>query len=81
MAWIRTVSDNQADGLLRKLFEAAVQRAGRVFNVTRVMSITPRTLRASIGFYQAVVFGESPLSRGQRELLAAIVSKANGCHY
>ena len=81
MAWIETVSDEQADGLLKKMYEAAVARAGRVFNIVRVMSLNTPTLRASIGFYQAVMFGRSPLSRAQRELLATVVSRANGCHY
>jgi uncharacterized peroxidase-related enzyme len=81
MAWIQTVSDEQADGLLKKIYEAAVARAGRVFNVVRVMSLNPATLRASLGLYQAVMFGRSPLSRAQRELLATVVSRANGCRY
>jgi uncharacterized peroxidase-related enzyme len=81
MPWIRTVSDEQADGLLKKIYEAAVARAGRVFNVVRVMSLNPATLRASLGLYQAVMFGRSPLSRAQRELLATVVSRGNGCHY
>jgi uncharacterized peroxidase-related enzyme len=81
MAWIKTVSDAEAEGPLRKLFEAAVARAGRVFNIVRVMSLNPPTLKASMGFYQTVMFGQSPLSRAQRELLATLVSRINGCHY
>jgi len=81
MPWIRTVSDEQADGLLRKIYEAAVTRAGRVFNTVRVMSLNPATLRASLSLYQTVMFGRSPLSRAQRELLATVVSRVNGCRY
>jgi alkylhydroperoxidase family enzyme len=32
-------------------------------------------------FYAAVMYGVSPLSRGQRELLAVVVSRANHCRY
>ena len=81
MAWIRTVSDEQADGLLKKIYEAAVARAGRVFNTVRVMSLNTATLRASLSLYQTVMFGRSPLSRAQRELLATVVSRVNGCRY
>jgi uncharacterized peroxidase-related enzyme len=81
MAWIKTVADHEATGPLKALFEAASKRAGRVFNIVRVMSPNPQTLRASMGFYQATMFGDSPLSRAQRELLATVVSKANNCHY
>ncbi|HUU98759.1 MAG TPA: carboxymuconolactone decarboxylase family protein [Phycisphaerae bacterium] len=81
MAWIKTVADHEATGPLKALFEAASKRAGRVFNIVRVMSPNPQTLRASMGFYQATMFGDSPLSRAQRELLATVVSKANRCDY
>ncbi len=81
MAWIKTVADDEATGPLKGLFQAAGKRAGRVFNIVRVMSPNPQTLRASMGFYQATMFGDSPLSRAQRELLATVVSKANNCHY
>ena len=81
MPWIKTVSDEQAEGLLAKIYEAAVARAGRVFNAVRVMSLNPATLRSSLGFYQAVMLGRSPLSRAQRELLATVVSRVNGCRY
>lgn len=81
MPWISAVKDENADGILKKLFDAARARAGRVFNIVRVMSLNPSVLRASMGFYQSVAFGESPLSRAQRELLAVAVSRANGCRY
>ena len=81
MAWIKTVSDDESEGLLRQLYDAAIRRAGRVFNIVRAMSPNPPVLEASLGMYRAIMFGPSPLSRGVRELLAVVVSKANGCHY
>ena len=32
-------------------------------------------------FYGAVMFGASPLSRVQREMLAVVTSRANDCFY
>ena len=81
MAWIRTVPPEQATGKLRELYDAAVARAGKVFGIVRLMSPSPRTLEASMGFYRAVMFGPSPLTRRQREMLAVVVSRANACHY
>jgi len=81
MAWIRTVPNEEARGLLKTLYETATKRAGRVFNIVRAMSLNPPILRASMDFYQAVMFSRSPLSRGQRELIATVVSTLNGCHY
>lgn len=80
--WIATVAPEHAEGLLAKLYAAAVERAGRVFNVLRIQSLRPETLRISTLLYREVMFGErSPLSRAQREMLATAVSRANACEY
>lgn len=81
MTWIRTIADDEAEGLLVSLYDAARRRAGRVSGIVRSMSLNPPLLRDSIRFYRTVMFGESPLSRAQRELLATVVSAVNGCHY
>lgn len=81
MAWIKTIADDEARGALKDLFAAAHKRAGRIFNIVRVMSLNPLTLRSSLGFYQATMMGRSTLSRGLRELLATVVSRANNCYY
>ena len=81
MAWIKTISDNDAAGLLAKIYHATEVRAGRVFNIVRGMSLNPAVLQSSLGIYQAIMFRDSPLSRAQRELLAVVVSSSNNCHY
>lgn len=81
MTWIQTVTDQEANGPLAALYDAAHRRAGRVFNIVRAQSLNPPVLRAGIGLYQAAVFGPSELSRVVRELLAVVVSRTNGCHY
>lgn len=81
MAWIRMVEDREATGLLAELFEAARQRAGKVFNILRIQSANPRVLRRSIELYIETMRGRSPVSRAQREMLAVVVSQANDCRY
>jgi alkylhydroperoxidase family enzyme len=81
MAWIRTVSPKEATGRLKKIYDEAIRRAGRVFNIVRVQSRNPPVLETSIELYKAVMFGPSPLSRMQREALATVTSWANGCFY
>lgn len=81
MSWIRTTAPTEARGRLAKLYDEAIRRAGRVFGIVRVMSPNPRALEASMGLYRAVMFGPSPLSRRQRELLAVVTSLSNHCHY
>ena len=81
MAWIRTVPEGAAEGDLAPLYEAAVKRAGKVFGIVRLMSPNPAVLAASMDLYRAIMFGPSPLSRRRREMIATVVSRANGCHY
>ena len=80
--WIETVAPDEAKGLLAKLYEAALDRAGEVYNVIRIQSLRPETLRVSTLLYREIMYGEkSPLSRAQREMIATVVSRANACEY
>jgi alkylhydroperoxidase family enzyme len=81
MAWIRQVPDHEAGGILKAHYDAAIRRAGKVWGIVRLMSPNPAVLEASMNLYRAIMFGESPLSRAQREMLAVVVSRVNGCHY
>lgn len=81
MPWIRTVGEAEATGLLKQEYEKAVKRAGRIYNILKVMSLSPLSLQASMGLYGAAMFGRSLLSRSQREMLATVVSAANHCVY
>lgn len=81
MAWIRIVPIAEATGLLKMLFDEALGRAGRVWNIVHVMSPNPPVMEASMSFYRALMFGPSPLSRAQRELLATVVSAEIRCVY
>lgn len=81
MPHIRQIEVDEATGLLAKEYEAAVDRAGKVFNVVKAMCLNPVVLNRSMAFYKAVMFGPSKLSRAERELLATVVSTANDCHY
>jgi len=81
MPWIRIVPIAEATGLLKRLFDEALSRAGRVWNIVHVMSVNPAAMDASLGLYRALMFAESPLSRAQRELLATVVSGEIRCVY
>lgn len=81
MPWIKVIYAQEARGFLKKQYDAAVERAGRIFNIVSIMSQNPRALKTSMDFYSALMYGRSPLSRGQREMLATVVSRANHCVY
>ncbi len=81
MPWIKTISLEEAKGALKKEYEGALKRAGRIWGIVRIMSLNPRAMKSSMDFYGAIMTGSSPLSRSQREMLAVIVSAANDCVY
>jgi uncharacterized peroxidase-related enzyme len=81
VAHLRLVNEDEASGLLKEEYDAAVARAGKVFNIVKAMSLRPGVLRSSMQLYRDVMFGRSGLSRVERELLAVVVSRANDCHY
>ena len=78
MPWIEQVPLSEATGFLKKQFDAALQRAGRVWHI---MSLNPVAMDASLKFYGAIMMGRSPLTRAQRELLATVTSVELDCRY
>ena len=81
MAWIHQIPIEQATGKLKKEFDAAIERAGRVWNIVRIMSINSEVLVSSMRLYGSIMHKESPLSRFQREMLATVVSVELACPY
>ena len=81
MAHLRLTDVDEATGPLKEEYDAAIGRAGKVFNIVKAMSLRPSVLRRSMELYKAIMLGSSGLSRQERELLATVVSRENDCHY
>lgn len=81
MAWIKIVRPGEAEGALKREYDLAVKRAGKVFQILQIQSLNPAALRASMQVYMATMFQPSPLSRIEREMIATVVSAANHCVY
>ncbi len=81
MARIRTVPVEEATGLLKAEYDAAIRRAGRVFHIIGIQSLHPPVLRAGIRLYQALMLGPGPLGRREREMLATVTARELGCFY
>ena len=70
MAWIKTVKPEEATGLLKRQYEAAVKRVGKVFQIIEIQCLRPKILRASTQLYlEAMYSPDSSLSRIQREMI------------
>jgi len=81
MPWIAQVPLEDATGLLKQQYDEALRRAGRLWHIVQIMSVNPPVLKTSIELYLAIMYGPSPLSRLQRELLATVVSAELDCFY
>ncbi|MCH9684567.1 MAG: carboxymuconolactone decarboxylase family protein [Deltaproteobacteria bacterium] len=82
MPWIEVVSVSAATGLLRRIYDSALDRAGRVFHVVSLQSRQPQVLDASMRLYLRVMQApREPLSRARREMIAVTVSRVNACGY
>ena len=68
-------------GIVKEEYEAGIERAGRVYNIVKLFSIKPESLKAFINQYKVLMFGPSKLSRAQREMIATVVSQINACRY
>ena len=67
MAHLRLTDVDDASGPLKAEYDAAIGRAGKVFNIVKAMSLRPGVLRSSMQLYRDVMFGRSGLSRVERE--------------
>jgi len=83
MAWIETVPDDEwTEGTLGELHNDVVDRTnGRVDNIMSIHSLNPKGLAAHAGLYGSAMSGTKTLRKVERELVALVVSQANGCHY
>ncbi|TDJ61379.1 MAG: alkylhydroperoxidase [Proteobacteria bacterium] len=66
---------------LQKFFAVCREKLGLVPNVLTAYSHDAEQLRTFSRFYNALMFGESGLSKLEKEMIAVVVSSANHCFY
>jgi len=81
MAWIPTIPESDASGELASLYRRVGNSDGTVDNVMQVHSLNPESLRTHFEMYVAAMHRPSPLTRAEREMVAVVVSRLNGCRY
>lgn len=82
MAWIRTISEEDASGRLEVLYASLADAESRaVDNILKIHSLAPAGLEAHLAVYQHVMRGTKALRKADREMIAVVVSQLNGCHY
>jgi len=81
MAFIRVIPEEEAEAQVRDLYEQYRAPWGGVDNILKIHSLLPLTLEPHIDLYRMMMFGRGPLTRREREMLATVVSRENGCSY
>jgi len=81
MPWIEVVSEDEADGKLKEIYEKIERERGKISNIMRVHSLNPIAMEKHMDFYLAIMFSHSGLKREEKELIAVVVSSANECQY
>lgn len=82
MSWIRTIDPANADERLADLYRRVSDPVtGELDNILRIHSLHPEGLEAHFAVYRASMKGTKTLPAVEREMIAVVVSKINGCHY
>ncbi len=81
-AWIKMISDDEADDELLDALKLARTPHGTVDNVMRVHSLRPSTLRGHVVLYRAALHDDAnTLPAWLQETISSYVSILNGCSY
>jgi len=81
MAYIKTIEPDEATGELRDIYEHLIKSRGKLAEVHKIQSLNPKSIMNHMDLYMTIMYGQSPLKRYQREMIAVIVSVANQCIY
>lgn len=81
ISWYPVPNDDELPEDLAKLFAKAKANLGFVPNVFRSMSFKPDHMRAWFSHFKQLHVPSENLSAADREMIAVVVSMANGCLY
>jgi uncharacterized peroxidase-related enzyme len=81
MARIKVIQYEEAEGGLKAVYDDLIEKRGQLSEVLKIQSLHPSSIESHIAFYMDVMFSTSSLSRMQKEMIAVVVSAANGCTY
>ena len=81
-AWIRMISDEEADPALKEVLDLARTPHGTVDNVMRVHSLRPNTMVGHVKLYRACLHDDTnTIPMWFQEVISAYVSTLNDCPY
>lgn len=66
---------------IRERLQTVEQKAGFIPNVMRVLARRPAEFRAFMAYHDALMEGDSELTKAEREMIVVATSGANHCQY
>lgn len=81
MPHIEVIPYEESTGELKAIYDSLIAARGKLADVHIIQSLNPATIVSHMNLYKDILFGQSPLKRPQREMIAVIVSAANQCEY
>lgn len=81
MAVIEVIEYEKSKGRLKEIYEDIIAKRGKLAEVHKLQSLNPESIVKHMDLYMQIMFGESPLKRWQREMIAVVVSSVNKCDY
>ncbi len=81
MARIKVIQEHEAEGTLQEIYQNLIKSRGKLADVHKIQSLNPKTILSHMELYMDIMYGQSPLNRWQREMIAVVVSVTNHCEY
>lgn len=81
MARINIIGYEEATGRLLEIYNDLIKKRGKLADVHKIQSLRPESIVQHMELYLEIMFSKSELSREEREMMAVVVSVANGCDY
>jgi uncharacterized peroxidase-related enzyme len=79
--WLRVPGEAELPPEVLELWQPSLEKLGFVPNVLRFYALRPSRLLAWNAHYDEAMKGDSTLTKAEREMIAVVVSVANGCAY
>ncbi len=81
MTRIQFTGYDKATGRLREIYDELIKKRGKLADIHQIQSLRPESIVKHMDLYMEIMYSRSELSRSEREMMAVVVSVANGCNY
>lgn len=78
---IDSIPEAKAEGRVKKVYDELKDSLGMVPNVFKALSLWPKGLELYVEMFKGMMFADTKLTRGVKEMIAATVSRINQCDY